>query len=229
MGRESHNVRFVAMNPRILRATYRRLERARQTLLGMREPPISRKVPLRDVEPRWGEYFVANKILRAGFEVLRIQSTKGTDILTNHGGVEVKTSRNTQRFKPDGKKGYGWSIKKKQWRDKRFKFLVCVLADEDPVRTLAFTRNEVVNRFSKGSFRRSDSREREEDSRILDFMKGGGIEDFLANKKKAARRRLKWKGRTSGFERQLNQNSELFFRRYTLERMFGKNEADSNY
>jgi hypothetical protein len=198
-----------------IREIYEVLEETRERFLVLgREFDL--RIPLRDVEQRWGEYFVASSILRARIGGVRVQR-RGVDIVTDRGSVEVKTSRRTRRFR-GGKVGYGWAVKREQWRGRQFDYLVCVLSDVDPPKALAFTRDEVVEKFTKASFTRDNTRVREHDSKRLDLIDGGlaGFEANLARSKKVTR----WEGTPTKFERDFNANPGPVFNRYGLERMY---------
>jgi hypothetical protein len=201
-----------------IREAYKVLESIRHGFFDLKNK-FDLEVSLADIQKRWGEYYVANELIGAGMKQVWVQK-RGADIVSQQGRVEVKTSRSTQRFKPGGKNGYGWAVKKEQWQAPgQFDYLVCVLADTDsPVKTLAFTRGEVVELFTKATFTRSNTRKREHDAKRLDLIEGG-LKAFEANQK-TAKKALKWEGTPTKFEQDFNENRDPVFQKYSMKRMF---------
>jgi hypothetical protein len=202
----------------LIRQCYEKLENARKSLIQF--GALSHKrVSLRHLEERWGEYYVANELISNGIGVTGpIGSNKGPDITTiRNVRIEVKTSRRVHRF-DRAKMGYSWIVKDTQWKNKEFDYLVCVTADEIEPKTLAFTHDEVVNNFTLCSFvwRRNakSSGNPCKDYRLLDLIDGG--EEGLRLNRERALTALEFSGQTTPFEIALNQNPDAYFEKYSL-------------
>jgi hypothetical protein len=205
----------------LVKQCYEKLETARKSLLDF-AAQTKTKVSLRHLEEKWGEYYVANELVKNGISIAgKIGPNKGSDITAINGvRIEVKTSRRVPRFK-GAKKGYSWLVKDRQWKDKEFDYLVCVTADEEQPRTLAFTFGEVVKNFTLCSFifrpDASSSGSLCKDYRLLDLIDGG--EKGLEINRERALTVLEFRGQTTPFEAALNQNRDTYFEKYNLKRI----------
>jgi len=201
----------------LVKQCYEKLESARKSLDEF-AVQSGTKVSLRNLEARWGEYYIANELVENGIRIAgKIGSTKGPDITTtNEVRIEVKTSRRTPRFK-GAKKGYGWVVKSSQWKNKEFDYLVCVAADEMTPKTLAFTYDEVVENFTLCNFVFSSTGEVCRDYRLLDLIDGG--EKGLEFNRALALTVLKFEGESTSFEVALNRNRDAYFEEYKLKRI----------
>jgi len=205
----------------IVKQCFERLESARRSLREFTQQSGT-KVSLRNLEEKWGEYYVATELVNNTISVVgKIGPNRGPDITTINGvRIEVKTSRRVPRFN-GARKGYSWLVKERQWKDEEFDYLVCVTADEETPRTLAFTLDQVVKNFTLCSFiyRRdaSSSGSACKDYRLLDLI-DGGVQGLNINRERALTA-LEFKGQTSSFEVALNQNRDAFFEKYGLNRI----------
>jgi hypothetical protein len=201
----------------LVKQCYENLESARTSLHEF-AVQSGTKVSLRNLEARWGEYYIANELVENGIRIAgKIGSTKGPDITTaNDIRIEVKTSRRTPRFK-GAKKGYGWVVKGSQWKNKEFDYLVCVTGDEITPKTLAFTYDEVVENFTLCNFVFSSTGEVCRDYRILDLTDGG--EKGLEFNRTLALTALKFEGQPTPFEVAFNRNPNPYFEKYRLKRI----------
>lgn len=176
-----------------------------------------RKIPIRYISERYGEYFLAKKLLDNGFKEVIVQK-RGPDIIADDIRIEVKTSRWTKRFKK-GKKGYGWIVPQKQWENDYFDFLVCVASDKTDENMLVFTRDEVVKGFSLSvSFKWEGQADKEmKNVKRLDIIEGG--EGGLEKNFEIAREVIDWTGTISELERKVNRNPDYFFKNYGFGRL----------
>jgi hypothetical protein len=179
-----------------------------------------RKISTTDFESHYGEYLVASKLLNEGFEV-RVENKKGYDIKVEkptEARIEVKTSRLQKRI-PKGKHmGWGWVVKKSQWDPPGFDYLVCIACDWQPGKDgfLAFSYDEVIKYFSKGSWEYQKFQRKVKDYLRLGLYKGGlkaFNEDLQVLKAK-----ITLTGKPTPFERNLNRNSDIMFKKYSWER-----------
>lgn len=205
------------MDDALVKQCYEKLETARISLhefAGL----SGRRVSLRSLEEKWGEYYIANNLVENGIRIAgKIGSTKGPDITTvGNARIEVKTSRRTPRFK-GAKKGYGWVVKDSQWKNKEFDYLVCVAADEEIPKTLAFTYDEVVENFTLCNFIWSSTGQVCRDYRRLDLI--DGAEKGLEFNRALAVSVLKFEGQSTPFEVALNRNPNRYFEKYDLKRI----------
>jgi hypothetical protein len=213
-----YNTKQETIEDELVKQCYEKLESARKSLHEFAVQSGTR-VSLRNLEEKWGEYYVADEFVNNGIRIVgKIGPNKGPDITTVNGvRIEVKTSRRVPRFK-GGKRGYSWLVKDRQWKDKEFDYLVCVTADEQKPRTLAFTFGEVVKNFTLCSFvyRRDASSSGSvcKDYRLLDLIDGG--EEGLNFNRERALTALEFRGQTNPFEAALNQNRDAYFEKYDL-------------
>lgn len=133
-----------------------------------------RKISLRSLEEKYGEYFVANQLIENGIKIKeKIGRGKEADIVTTtEVRVEVKTSRKTQRF-TKAKIGYGWLVKERQWKTQKFDYLVCVAIMDTSIKILAFTYDQVIKYFSERNFRMEAYRTVIRNGKGLDLIDGG--------------------------------------------------------
>lgn len=209
------------MEDALVNQCFEKLETARRCLLDFAVQTRT-KVSLRHLEEKWGEYYVANELVNSGIRITgKIGSNKGPDITTiNDIRVEVKTSRRTPRFKR-AKRGYSWAVKETQWKNKEFDYLVCVTADEERPRTLAFTYDEVLENFTLSNFVwRRDANSTGEicrDYRLLDLTDEG--EKGLEFNRTLASTVLQFEGQSTPFEVAFNRNPNPYFEEYQLKRV----------
>jgi hypothetical protein len=205
----------------LVKQCYEKLETARRALLEFAVQSRT-KVSLRHLEEKWGEYYVANELVNSGISISgKIGSNKGPDITTvNQVRIEVKTSRRTPRFK-GAKRGYSWAVKSSQWKNREFDYLVCVTADEDRPKTLAFTYDEVVENMTLCNFvwRRDTNSTGDvcRDYRLLDLTDDG--EKGLQFNRTLASTVLQFEGQPTTFEVAFNRNPNPYFEEYQLKRI----------
>ena len=173
----------------------------------------NKKVSIRGIEDKFGEYLIAYKLICNGFKINKIGG-RGVDIIVEDKlgrviKIEVKTSRSTKRFNFKGaKKGYAWVVKKSQWVNKEYDFLACVLADKKTKNIIIFTYNESIKCFSHNTFIYSNTQQKCEDCLRLDLSndyKSWGKNIEIAEKN------IKMEGKVSDFEERFNKNPEPFF------------------
>jgi len=180
-----------------------------------------RKISTTDFESHYGEYLVALKLLNEGFEV-KVENKKGYDIKVEkptEARIEVKTSRLQKRI-PEGKHvGWGWVVKKSQWDPPGFDYLVCIACDWQPGKDnfLAFSYDEVKKYFSKGSWQYRKFQRKVKDYLRLSLYKGG-LKAFNEDLK-VLKAKIKLTGKTTPFEKNLNNNSDSMFKKYSWERL----------
>ena len=183
------------------------------------EKITGKKAGIRGFEDRFGEYLIASRLIDSGFSIKKLGG-KGVDIIADNRlgrelKIEVKTSRKTPRF-GGGKKGYGWVVKKSQWKNKEYDYLACVLADKDSDNTLIFTYKDTIKYFTKCSFTRSNTGKREKDSLRLDLCESES--DLLYNLRKARESvEIKFVGKPSKFEKEFNKNQMPIFKRFRFD------------
>lgn len=78
----------------------------------------NRRVSVRRIKDRFGEYFIAYKLICNGFKITKQIGGVRVDIISKDKSwqlikIEFKTSRKTKRFNFKGaKEGYAWVVKK---------------------------------------------------------------------------------------------------------------------
>ncbi len=184
----------------------------------------NKKVSIRGIEDKFGEYLIAYKLICSDFKINKIGG-KGVDIIAEDKSgkvikIEVKTSRSTKRFNFKGaKKGYAWVVKKNQWEDKEYDFLACVLADKQTKNILIFTYDESIKCFSHNTFEYSNTHQKCENCLRLD------LSDNYKNWQKnieIAEKMIKLEGGFSDFEEKFNENPEPFFDQFDFDSFIKK-------
>ena len=204
----------------IIKKGYNCLDLARKSCFDFYK--ITKKhVSIRGIEDRFGEYLIANKLVTNGLKIKKI-SGRGVDIITDSNiKIEVKTSRLTKRFNFKGaKKGYSWVVKNKQWTNKEYDYLACVLADKEEDNILVFTYEESIRNFSHCSFVRSDTKTKEENCLCLDLTEGDDKNRFQnwENNLRIAREKIEYQGEPTTFELDFNKNPDKYFKEFSFDR-----------
>ena len=186
------------------------------------EKITGKKAGIRGFESIYGEYLIASKLIDNGFTVTKF-GKKGVDITAEYKGkqitIEVKTSRKTSRFGGKSKCGYGFVIKKSQWKNKEYDYLACVFVDRENSNIAIFPYEETKKRFTKCSFTRNNTGQREEDSLRLDVY--GSLDDLMYNLD-LSKKEIDFAGKPSDFEKKVNENENILYEKFSFEHFIDK-------
>jgi hypothetical protein len=183
--------------------------------------PKKKEISITPFESHYAEYLVAKKLVDEGFLVQDMYG-KGYDILCCNRKIEVKSGRLQRHVKGVKHDFWGWVIKEKQWRIKdHFDYFVGVALDDREDKIMVMDYDDVKRNFTKASWHYTTYNKDVRDYLKLSIVKDGYVA-FEENVRFMRNSETKLRGKTSNFEKELNQNPEKAFEKYSWEKFIGE-------